>query len=217
MPSAISRRISNTVAYFRHDDKKTRDNRWIFLSMLIGAILSLLAAFVLSVETVELAKNPNAQLNCSINLVINCATVALHPTSAFWGFPNSFIGLMAEPVVITVAIAGLAGVAFPRRFMFFAQIGYTLGFIFAAVLFYISLFVIQALCPWCMLVTLSTTFVFFSMTRYNIRENNLYLPKKISKALHAFIDRDFDKLLLWSLIVLAFVTILLKYGNALFA
>ena len=62
--------------YFTHEDKKLRDNRWIFTSMLVGALLSLLAAFVLSVEAFELAKNPDAVLSCSVNLILNCATVA---------------------------------------------------------------------------------------------------------------------------------------------
>lgn len=203
--------------FFTHEDKKLRDNRWIFLSMLIGAILSLIAAFALSVEAVEIAKNPDADLSCNINVVLNCATVAKHPTAAFFGFPNSFIGLIAEAVVITVAIAGLAGVRFPRLFMFFAQIGYTLGFLFAALLFYISYAIIGALCPWCLVVTLSTLFVFFSMTRYNIREENLYLPKKLSKALQRFIEKDYDKLLLFSILALAIASIFLKYGPGLFA
>jgi uncharacterized membrane protein len=213
----MSSRIKKVVAYFKHDEKRIRDNRWIFTSMLIGAIFSLLAAFVLSVEAIQIAKNPDADLSCSINVVLNCATVAKHPTSEFFGFPNSFIGLMAEPVVITVAIAGLAGVAFPRRFMFFAQIGYTLGFAFAAYLFYLSFVVIGALCPWCLLVTLSTTFVFFSMTRYNIREGNLYLPKKISNAAKKFIEKDYDKMILWGILALAIAAIILKYGEGLFA
>ena len=210
-------KIKQLVAYFKHDDKNIRDNRWIYLSMLIGALLSLLAAFVLSVEAIELAKNPNAALSCSINIVLNCATVAAHPTASLLGFPNSFFGLIAEPVVITVAIAGLMGIAFPRRFMFLAQIGYSLGFAFAVYLFFTSMFVIQALCPWCLLVTVSTTFVLFSITRYNIRENNLYLPKKAQKAAKKFIDKDYDKLLLGILIVAMIAGIFLKYGEALFA
>ena len=210
-------KMKQLVAYFKHDDKNIRDNRWIYLSMLIGALLSLLAAFVLSVEAIELAKNPNAALSCSINIVLNCATVAAHPTASLLGFPNSFFGLIAEPVVITVAIAGLMGIAFPRRFMFLAQIGYSLGFAFAVYLFFTSMFVIQALCPWCLLVTVSTTFVLFSITRYNIRENNLYLPKKAQKAAKAFIDKDYDKLLLGILIVAMIAGIFLKYGEALFA
>ncbi len=210
-------KLNQLITYFKHDDKRIRDNRWIFLSMLVGALLSLLAAFVLSVEAVELAKNPDADLSCNVNVIVNCATIAKHSTATMFGFPNSFIGLMAEPVVITVAIAGLAGIAFPRRFMFFAQIGYALGFAFAVYLFFISMFVIQALCPWCLLVTVSTTFVLFSITRYNIRENNLYLPKKIQKAAVKFIENDYDKLVLGILIAALFAGIFLKYGEGLFA
>jgi len=202
--------------YFTHEDKKLRDNRWIFASMLVGAIASLTASFVLSMEAYELAKNPSAVLSCSINIVLNCATVALHPSAHLFGFPNSFLGLIAEPVVITVAIAGLAGVKFPRLFMFIAQICYTLGLIFAFWLFATSYFVIGALCPWCLLVTATTTFVWFAITRYNIRENNLYLPKHTSAALKRFIDKDYDKVILFSVVAILVAAIIFKYGNALF-
>lgn len=209
--------MTRIFKFFTHKDKIVRDNRWIFASMLIGALLSLVASLVLSIEAVHLAANPQASLSCSINAVVNCATVSLHPSASFLGFPNSFLGLIAEPVVITVAIAGLAGVKFPRAFMYAAQIGYTIGFVFAYALLYISFFIIQALCPWCLLVTITTTFVFFSMTRYNIREGNLYLPKKIQHLLKGLIEKDYDKLLLWTLIVVIVAGIIVKYGNDLFA
>lgn len=208
--------LSQIKEFFTHKDKKLRDDRWIFISMLVGAALSLLASFVLSVEAVTLAGNPDAVLACSISLVLNCATVGLHEASFLFGFPNAFLGLMAEPVVITVAIAGLAGVKFPRLFMFGAQIGYSIGLIFALYLLYTSYFVIGALCPWCLLVTLTTTLVWFSITRYNIRENNLYLPKKAQKSLRKFIDKDYDKLVMWSFVALVVIAILLKYGPYLF-
>lgn len=203
--------------FFTHHDRDVRDNRWIFVSMLVGAIGSLIASFVLSVEAVELAANPDAVLSCSINVVLNCATVGIHPSAHLLGFPNSFLGLMAEPVVITVAIAGLAGVKFPRKFMFAAQIVYTIGFLFALWLFGTSYFVIGALCPWCLLVTATTTFVWFAITRYNIRENNLYLPKKASAWAHSIIQRDYDKVALFSLIMILVVAILVKYGPYLFS
>lgn len=208
--------FSQLKVFFSHEDKNLADNRWIFASMLVGAALSLIAAFVLSVEAMEIAKNPNAQLSCSVNVIINCATVARHPSAQLFGFPNSFLGLMAEPIVITVAIAGLAAVKFPRKFMFAAQICYTLGFLFAYYLLYTSVFVIQALCPWCLLVVLSTTFVFFSMTRYNIRENNLYLSDKLARRVKGFVKKDYDKLSLAILVVAVIALIFIKYGSQLF-
>jgi len=209
--------MRSILEFFTHKDKKLRDNRWIFTSMLVGSILSLLASFVLSTEAIELAKNPNADLPCNVSIILNCATVNNHATGTLLGFPNSFLGMMAEPVVITVAIAGLAGIAFPRRFMFAAQIGYTAGLAFALALFYISFNIIQALCPWCLLVTLTTILVWFAITRYNIRENNLYLPKKAQKRLHAWTNKDYDKLAMWILIVGLVAAILIKYGDGLFA
>jgi len=208
--------MRNVLEYFTHKDKKLRDNRWIFTSMLVGSLLSLLASFVLSIEAIELAKNPSADLACNVNIILNCATVNSHPTAVFLGFPNSFLGMVAEPVVITVAIAGLAGIAFPRRFMFAAQVGYTLGLVFALSLFYISFNIIQALCPWCLLVTLTTILVWFAITRYNVRENNLYLPKKLQKRFHGWIEKDYDKLVMWILIIGLVAAILIKYGDGLF-
>jgi uncharacterized membrane protein len=196
-------------------EKRAHDNRGIFISMLVGAICSLIAAFVLAVEAVELARNPAAVLSCNINSVISCGTVAAHPSAHLFGFPNSFLGLLAEPVVITVAIAGLGGVRFTRRFMFTAQICYTLGFIFAYYLLYTSTFVIGALCPWCLLVTLSTTFVFFSMTRYNIGEGNLYFSDRFARRANRFIQQNYDKLIMAVLIMVVAAVIILKYGNRL--
>ncbi len=210
----IKRWFSN---YMQARERRDADNQWIFASMLVGSIASLVASFVLSVEAVELARNPNAELACSVNIILNCATVGLHESAYLFGFPNSFLGLIAEPVVITVAIAGLSGVAFPRLFMAVAQFFYTLGFIFAMYLLGVSYFVIGALCPWCLLVTLTTTLVWFAITRYNIREDNLYLPPGVQKTLHGWIEKDYDKLLMASFIVAIVAAIIIKYGEGLFA
>lgn len=191
--------------------------KWIFATMAISAGLSLVASLVLSIESIHLAANPEASLSCSVNDIINCASVMKSAESELFGFPNSFLGLMAEPVVITVAIAGLMGVRFPRKFMAAAQIGYGVGLLFAYWLFYVSVFTIGALCPWCLLVTVSTTAVFFSLLRYNIREDNLYLPAKWKKRSQDWIKRDYDKFLVSVWLFAMTVLVLVKYGDGLFA
>lgn len=189
----------------------------IFWGMLIGASISLLASMVLSIDAIKLAENPNARLSCSINEVLNCATVNSHPSAHLFGFPNSFLGLMAESVVITVSVAGLMGVAFPKKFMFAAQIGYSLGLIFALYLLYTSYFVIGALCPWCLAVTLTTILVWFSMTRYNILKDNLFLPKHVNQKLKNFVNKDYDIFMMLTIVVLIVAAIFVKYGSELFA
>lgn len=204
------RKIKN---FFTHEEKLLRDNRWIFLTMLLGAVASLLASLVLSIEAFILAGNADAVLTCDFNAAISCGNVASHWSAQLLGFPNSFLGLMAEPVVITVAVAGLAGVKFPRAFMFAAQTVYTAGFIFALWMFGMSYFVIGSLCPWCLLVTLTTVLVWFAITRYNIRENNLYLPKKLSNQLKGYINKSYDTLAMASVVVLLVLAIIVKYGD----
>lgn len=199
---------------FQH--AKERSNVWIFATMLISAILSLIAAFVLSVDALEIAKNPDAALSCSLNTVINCASVMKHPSSELFGFPNSFLGLIAEPIVITVAIAGLVGVRFPRPFMAAAQVGYAAGFVFAYYLFFESFLVIGALCPWCLLVTLSTTLVFMSLLHFNIREDNLYLTEKHSALLKKWMKQGYDRLFTAILLTTLVFLILFKYHEGLF-
>src|SRR3954454_16454376 len=116
--------------------------------MLFSACLSLTASFVLSVDAMRLAADPGTTLSCNINAVISCGTVAASWQAHLLGFPNAFLGLVAEPVVITIAVASLGGVRFPRWFMFSAQVVYTIGVLFAYWLLYQSMFNIGALCPW---------------------------------------------------------------------
>lgn len=192
-------------------------NGWIYGTMLFSACLSLLASFVLSVDAIKLAADPAASLSCNINAVLSCGTVGASWQAHLFGFPNAFLGLLAEPVVITIAVASLGGVRFPRWFMLAAQIVYTVGVLFAYWLFYQSMFVIGALCPWCLLVTVSTTLVWFTLTRVNIRDGNLFLPPRTHETWNRYIAADFDVIIvvIWILVlVLGTVT---KYGGALFA
>ncbi len=179
--------------------------------MLISAVLSLTASFVLSVDAVVLAADPQAALACNINAVLSCGTVGASWQASLFGFPNAFLGLVAEPVVITVAVASLGGVRFPRWFMFAAQIVYTLGLIFAYWLFFQAFFVIGALCPWCLLVTLSTTLVFMSLTDVNIRDDNLYLPPSANRVARLLIAHDLDLLLMTVWLVGITAMVVIKY------
>lgn len=155
----------------------TRRHTGAYLEMLVGSVIGLVASFVLAVDALTLAANPDATFTCDINAKISCGTVGSAWQANLLGFPNAYLGLVSEPVVITVAIAALAGVAFPRWFMLTAQAFYSIGFGFAYWLFFQSYFVIGALCPWCLTITVTTTLVFFSITRVNILDGNLGFGK----------------------------------------
>lgn len=192
-------------------------HRWTFVEMLVSAVLGLIAALVLSVEAVTLAANPLADLSCDINAVLSCGKVGLSWQASLLGWPNAFLGLIAEPVVITIAVAALGGVRFPRWFMVSAQAVYLIGLLFAYWLFYQSFFVIGALCPWCLLVTVTTTLVFASLLRVNLLDNNLWLSARAYDAIASWLRAGVDTLVVILIVALMVGAIVLKYGSALFA
>ncbi|MEI6360716.1 MAG: vitamin K epoxide reductase family protein [Actinomycetes bacterium] len=184
--------------------------------MLVSSVIGLVASLVLSIDAITLAANPNADLSCNINAAISCGKVGLSWQASLLGFPNAFLGLIAEPVVITIAVAALGGVRFPRWFMNAAQVVYLIGFLFAYWLFYQAYFVIGALCPWCLLITITTTTVFVSMLRVNILDNNLGLPAGLQTTLSGWLRVGVDTL--GVIIIFAILTgmILFKYGSVIF-
>lgn len=190
-----------------------RSNNWIFGVILAFSIVGLLVSFTLSVEKIELLKNPDAILSCSLNAVLNCASVMKTWQATLFGFPNSFIGMIAYPVLITLTVGYFAGARYKRWFFVGAQIGATLGAIFAYWLFFQSVYAIQVLCPWCLLVTFSTTLIFEAFTRYNLRENNLGLSQKTHKLVLGWLQKDYDKFLVASWLVLMMILVFVKFPD----
>ncbi len=190
--------------------------RWTYVEMLISSLLGLVAALVLSVDAIELAKDPTADLSCNINTVISCGTVGSSWQASLLGFPNSFLGLIAEPVVITIAVAALGGVRFPRWFMNSALAVYAVGLAFAYWLFFEAYFVIGALCPWCFLVTLTTTTVFMSMMRVCLFDNTLGLTPRTWRFVIGWLRAGADTLGVILIFAVIIAMILLKYGSAIF-
>ena len=194
--------------FFREDLK--RQNLAVFI-MLIGSVLGLLASFMLSIEALILAKNSHAVLSCDLSSVLSCSTVANHWSATILGFPNSFIGVMTLPVMVTIAVALLAGAKFTKWFMQAAQAGAVAGMFFAAWMFYMSYIEIGALCPWCLTLDVGMTLIFFGLTRYNI------LRKNISwRGAQKFVGGGYDALIATSVIVLVVVAIIAKFGGQLF-
>jgi uncharacterized membrane protein len=202
--------------HFGKKQEIEHSNKWIFGTMLAFGLLGLLAAFILSVEKIHLLQNPGAVLSCSFNVVLDCSTVMKTWQASLFGFPNSFIGLMGYSVVVTVAVIGLAGAKLPKWFWRIALICYGLGAIFAYWLFFNSVYVIEVLCPWCLLVTLATTLVFAALKHFVLRENIWSFNKSFNVRIQSWLNKDFDKLFFASWLVLLMALVFIKFGDSLF-
>ena len=151
------------------------------LQSVIGYILFVLgligfaASMTLSIDKVELIKNPNFSPICNISPLISCGSVMNTSQAEAFGFMNSFLGVAGFAAVATIGVAILAGATFKRWFWLGLQAGTIFGVGFISWLYYQSVFVIGALCPFCMVVWSVMIPIFWYVTLYNIRQKNIML------------------------------------------
>lgn len=143
---------------------KYRITPWI---LLLGGFFGLLAAFQLTLEKFAIVADPNYSPGCDINPVLACGSVIITEQAEAFGFPNPIIGLVSYSVVITIAVLLLAKVELPRWVWLGLNAGALLGFGFVVWLIFQSLYVIGALCPWCMVAWSATIPVFWLVTADN--------------------------------------------------
>ncbi|PWG59696.1 hypothetical protein DF200_06035 [Bifidobacterium catulorum] len=151
---------------------------WTYLVMLAASAVALMVSFVLSAETLHLARNPDVKLDCDVNSVVSCSTVAQSWQAEIihigdLSYPNAFFGIAAEAVFITVAVIGLARVRVPRWFAACTWLGGLAALAYAYWLFTQSVFVIHALCPWCLVLMFATTIQFMALTHASVQVQGL--------------------------------------------
>ena len=135
--------------------------------------MGFVAAFSLLVEKIALLKDPSYVPSCSINPILSCGSVMRTDQAEAFGFPNPIIGVAGFAVVTTVGVAVLAGASFRHWFWWGLQAGTLGGVVFVHWLIFQSLYRIDALCPYCMVVWVVTIPLFWYTTLHNIRAGHL--------------------------------------------
>lgn len=138
--------------------------------LVIAGGLGLLAAFELTLEKLLTLSNPEYVPGCNVGVLVGCSVNLGSEQGALFGFPNPLIGLMAWPVVITTGVALLAGARFARWYWIGLNVGVTGALAFVIWLIAQSIYVLDVLCPWCMLTWAVTIPVFWVVTLRNLRE-----------------------------------------------
>ena len=97
------------------------------LWVLIAGVVGLSSALALTIEKVELLKNPAYVPTCSLNPVLSCGSVMVTPQAAVFGFPNSLIGIVSFTVVLVTGVLAVARVQLPRWYWAGLAVGTLLG------------------------------------------------------------------------------------------
>jgi uncharacterized membrane protein len=162
--------------------------RRLGLLLAIGGVVGFLAAFTLTVERIKLAQDPHYVPSCSINPVLSCGSVMATHQAAVFGFPNPLLGIGAFAVATTVGLLLLSGVALPRWMSVGLQVGITLGVVFVGWLIVQSVYRINALCPYCMVVWTVVIPMFWTVTVDNLDRGVLPVPAGARRAVAALVD-----------------------------
>ena len=175
---------------------------WI---LVIGGMIGLAAASILTIEKIELIKNPGYVPTCNLNPILSCGSVMETWQASLFGFPNSLVGIASFSIIVTVGMALLAGATFKRWFWLGLQAGTILGLIFVHWLMFQTIFNINALCPYCMVVWSVMIPIFWYTTLYNLRTGVIATPNRL-KGLVAFLQKHHgDVLLVWFLLIIAVI------------
>lgn len=122
------------------------------VGLVVLGVIGLLAAFTLTWDKFKLLEDPSFRPSCDLNPVLSCGSVMVTDQASAFGFPNPFLGLIGFSVVITLGVLLAAGVRPPAWVIGGLAVGATAGLVFVHWLAFESLYRINALCPWCMVV-----------------------------------------------------------------
>lgn len=149
--------------------------------LIVAGALGLLAAWELSIEKVLLLADPGHVPACNVGVLVGCDVNLDSWQGSVFGFPNPFIGMIAWPVVITIGVAVLAGAQFARWFWIGLNVGVTGALVFVGWLIAQSIYVLDVLCPWCMLTWAVTIPAFFAVTLHNLRAGHIPASERVRR------------------------------------
>ncbi len=154
-------------------DEGTHASRALGLLLTIGGAIGLLSAAILIIEKIHFLEDEAAgrptTLGCDLNAFVSCGGVINTDQASAFGFPNPIIGVAGFAIVVTIGVLVLTRVTLPTFVWGGLQAGVLFGIAFVTWLQYQSIYDIQKLCPWCMVVWAVMIPIFIWVTARNLR------------------------------------------------
>jgi len=150
---------------------------WLWI---IFGLIGWIAAFALVLEKIHVLEHPGDALSCDLNVFISCKSVMASWQSHILGFPNPLIGVAGFAIPIVIGFAVLAGARFEQWFYRLMVAGFGMAFVFVLWLSTQSIFVINVLCPYCMLAWFGTIPLFWHTLLWTLSEDIIEGPVRMA-------------------------------------
>ncbi|MBM7412331.1 putative membrane protein [Clavibacter michiganensis] len=175
--------------------------------LVITGVLGWAGSFVLVLERMSLLEHPGRALSCDINPLVSCATVMQSPQASLLGFPNPLIGVAAFIAPIVVGMGLLAGARYARWHWTVFTAGLSMGWVFITWLFTQTVFVIGALCPYCLLVWMAMIPLWWTTSIHALRYSQIPAPAAVRRMATAIAPFTWAVVVLnYAVIVIAIIT-----------
>lgn len=132
---------------------------WALL-LVVGSAIGFLASMILTIDRFTLLTDPQTVLVCDISPFVTCGPVMSSAAGALFGFPNPLLGIAGFTLAGTTGMVLLAGARLARWYQACFAVGCLLAMVFLTWLQTQTLYVIGALCIWCMCVWAVTIPIF---------------------------------------------------------
>ena len=164
-----------TLAYETDEDLATRptEQRLPHVLMTIAGALGLAATFQLTSDTFTQLQNRaegvETAFSCDFSAFVSCGGVMSSQQASVFGFENSLLGVIGFSIVLTLGVLSWASTKFARWVWTGLQVGVVFGIGFVTWLQYQSIYELEVLCPYCMVVWVVTIPLFVHVSAYNLR------------------------------------------------
>lgn len=180
-------------AYAREDSAAARGGlhtvtgapRGYGIGTLVGSLIAIAASWELMLSELQQLREPMAELNCDINPLVSCGASLNVWQGNLLGVPNSFIGAMAFAVLAATGALLATGNKLPRWYWLAMTAGMSGAMAWVLWFLYQSLFELDKLCPYCMVIWAVTIPMFTHTLAQAAMGGHLSLDKPTARRLLA--------------------------------
>ena len=120
--------------------------------LLVCAALGFLASMTLTIDRIRLLQHPEATFVCDVSPFVACGPVMQSSAGAVFGFPNPLLGIAGFAIVGATGAMVVAGAQLARWYVAALAVAAVAAAVLITWLQTQSLYVIGAICLWCVLV-----------------------------------------------------------------
>lgn len=152
--------------------------------LMVTGFIGLLASIELTLDKINVLKDPNFSPVCNFNPIFSCQSVMLSNQAEVAGIPNTLFGLIGFAMVIAIGAAIIAGGRLSKRFWQLWMLGMAGGFVMMLYLIFQSIYRLGTLCVFCMTTwAILLPLIWYSLL-WALQHQYISVPKRWEKATH---------------------------------